>query len=179
MRASTKAAVGAMTFGVLTLSYNLGQQVVVANETFAAPTTEAAPPVTATAEPTASETSSTASEPATPLAPTSQASTAPNPVVSKAPPTSTGNTGNSGNTQDGSIVQSGFGTVQVQVTKSGGKITDVTMLLANATKGRDAVFPYLIQYAINANGSNFANVSGATYTTDAFKQSLDAALAKF
>jgi uncharacterized protein with FMN-binding domain len=53
------------------------------------------------------------------------------------------------------------------------------MLLANATKGRDAVFSYLIQYAIDANGSNFANVSGATYTTDAFKQSLDAALAKF
>ena len=176
MRASTKAAVGAMTFGVLTLSYNLGQQVVVANETFAAPTIDASLPVTASAEPTASETSSTAAEPATPLASTSQSSAAPNPVVSKAPPTSTGNTGN---TQDGSIVQSGFGTVQVQVTKSGGKITDVTMLLANATKGRDAVFPYLIQYAIDANGSNFANVSGATYTTDAFKQSLDAALAKF
>lgn len=179
MRASTKAAVGAMTFGVLTLSYNLGQQVVVANETFATPTSEANAALAPTGAPTTSETSSTASETATAVEPTSQTSAAPNPVVSKAPPTSTGNTGNSGNTQDGSIVQSGFGTVQVQVTKSGGKITEVTMLLANATKGRDAVFPYLIQYAIDANGSNFANVSGATYTTDAFKQSLDAALAKF
>ena len=173
MRASTKAAVGAMTFGVLTLSYNLGQQVVVANETFAAPTTET-PTSTATSEPSAS-TAGVIESPVT-NSETSAPSVAPEVAVTKAPPA---NPGASGNTQDGSIVQSGFGTVQVQVTKSGGKISDVTMLLANATKGRDAVFSYLIQYAIDANGSNFANVSGATYTTDAFKQSLDAALAKF
>jgi uncharacterized protein with FMN-binding domain len=53
------------------------------------------------------------------------------------------------------------------------------MLQANATDGRATAFPYLVQYAIDANGSNFANLSGATYTTEAFKQSLNAALAKF
>jgi uncharacterized protein with FMN-binding domain len=164
-----------MTFGVLTLSYNLGQHVVVANESFSAPTTDTALPTTvATSEPTASN-DAVIDAPVISAAPT-QPSSSPNVAATKAPPT---NAGGSGNTQDGSVVQSGFGTVQVQVTKSGGKISDITMLLANATKGRDAVFSYLIQYAIDANGSNFANVSGATYTTDAFKESLDAALAKF
>jgi uncharacterized protein with FMN-binding domain len=69
--------------------------------------------------------------------------------------------------------------VQVQVTMSNGKITDVTMLQANATHGRAAAFPYLVQYAIQANGSSFSNLSGATYTTNAFKRSLESALAKF
>jgi uncharacterized protein with FMN-binding domain len=52
-------------------------------------------------------------------------------------------------------------------------------LQAVATHGRAGAFPYLVQYAIAANGSNFANLQGATYTTNAFKQSLEAALAKF
>lgn len=183
MRSSTKAAVGAVTFGVLTLSYNLGQQVVVANESFAAPTSQAepsstsiaGPDVSASAAPTTSDQSSIATD-SSPAKPSTTTTSAPVVKETTAP---VQNSGGSANIQDGSIVQSGFGTVQVQVTKSGGKITEITMLLANATKGRAAVFPYLIQYAIDANGSNFANVSGATYTTDAFKQSLDAALAKF
>jgi uncharacterized protein with FMN-binding domain len=53
------------------------------------------------------------------------------------------------------------------------------MLQANATHGRAAAFPYLVQYAIAANGSSFANLSGATYTTNAFKRSLESALARF
>jgi uncharacterized protein with FMN-binding domain len=32
--------------------------------------------------------------------------------------------------------------------------------------------------AIQANGSNFGNLSGATYTTDAYKQAVDSALSK-
>lgn len=178
MRSSTKAAVGAVTFGVLTLSYNLGQQVVVANETFAAPTSQTEPgstPSAAASDPTAAPSSNTADQPSA-AKPVASATTAPVVKETAAPAQ---NSGGSANIQDGSIVQSGFGTVQVQVTKSDGKITAITMLLANATKGRAAVFPYLIQYAIEANSSNFANISGATYTTDAFKQSLDAALAKF
>ena len=82
-------------------------------------------------------------------------------------------------TKNGDSVESGFGTVQVQVTKSNGKITSITMLQANATHGREAAFPYLVQYAIAANGSSFGNLSGATYTTTAFKRSLETALAKF
>jgi uncharacterized protein with FMN-binding domain len=72
-----------------------------------------------------------------------------------------------------------YGTVQVSVTKSGGKITAMAMLQEGATDGRQAAFPYLIELATKANGSSFGNLSGATYTTTAFKQSLESALAKF
>ena len=72
-----------------------------------------------------------------------------------------------------------FGTVQVSVTKSNGKITNVTMVQAGASHGREQAFPVLIQAAVQAQGSNFGNLGGATYTTQAFKQALDSALAKF
>ncbi|MFM6978066.1 MAG: FMN-binding protein [Micrococcales bacterium] len=82
-------------------------------------------------------------------------------------------------TKTGDAVESGFGPVQVKVTKVSGKITEITYLQSVATHGRAAAFPYLVQYAIQANGSGFGNLSGATYTTNAFKQSLESALAKF
>jgi len=78
----------------------------------------------------------------------------------------------------GDTVESGYGPVQVKVTKENGKITAVDLIQSVSTGGRDAAFPILVQAAIDANGSNFGNVSQATYTTNAFKQSLDTALAK-
>lgn len=89
------------------------------------------------------------------------------------------NTGSTAVTKTGNAIPYRFGTVQVQVTKTGGQITDITMLQAGATGGRGAAFSYLVDYAIQAQGSNFGNISGATYTTDAFVQSLDSALAQF
>lgn len=69
--------------------------------------------------------------------------------------------------------------MQVKVTEVNGKITDITLLKAGATGGRSAAFSYLVDYAIQAQGSNFGNLGGATYTTAAFVQSLDSALAQF
>jgi uncharacterized protein with FMN-binding domain len=71
-----------------------------------------------------------------------------------------------------------YGTVQVTVTKANGKITAVDFLQATASAGRDQAFAMLTSAAIKANGSNFGNIGGATYTTDAFKQALDSALTK-
>jgi uncharacterized protein with FMN-binding domain len=51
--------------------------------------------------------------------------------------------------------------------------------VATATHGRQSAFSPLVQAAIAANGTNFGNLSGATYTTDAFKQALESALGKF
>lgn len=65
------------------------------------------------------------------------------------------------------------------MTKSSGKITDITYLQSTATHGREQAFSYLTQYAIQAQGTGFGNLSGATYTTDAFKQALSSALGKF
>lgn len=81
-------------------------------------------------------------------------------------------------TATGDAVESGFGQVQVRVTKENGKITAVDMVQANATAGRESAFSTLVQAAIDSNGSNFGNLSGATYTTNAFKKSLDSAVSK-
>lgn len=71
-----------------------------------------------------------------------------------------------------------YGTVQLKVTETNGKITAVDLLQAGATAGREQAFSYLVKDAISANGTSFANLSGATFTTDAFKQALDSALSK-
>ncbi|MEY4079434.1 MAG: hypothetical protein RIS80_1203, partial [Actinomycetota bacterium] len=87
--------------------------------------------------------------------------------------------GNTDMTVTGDAIQYPYGVIQVEVVRSGGKITDITLLQAGATGGRSAAFSYLIDYAMQAQGSNFGNISGATYTTAAFVQSLDSALAQF
>ena len=179
MRTSTKSAIGAITLGVIGLSYNLGEQAVIVSHSFSAPPLAPSTSPEVSAQPSAS--ASTSPSQGTSTTPTKPSPTAPSPSASSSqtqapvvnPPTATSKT------IAGPVIQSGYGTVQVKVTKVGSKITDITMLQANATDGRASAFPYLVQYAIDANGTNFANLSGATYTTDAFKQSLNAALAKF
>lgn len=82
-------------------------------------------------------------------------------------------------TKTGTSIRYRFGTIQVSVTKTDGQITAVNLLQAGATGGRGQAFDFLVQYTIDAQGSSFGNISGATYTTDAYKQSLNAALSQF
>lgn len=171
MRTTTKTAIGAMTLGVLSLTYNIGEQAPITSHSFSAPTNSSVPTSTSKPSPTAEASTPAANTPAATPNASAPSKVVVTPTAPAVEPAS--------KTVDGAVIQSGYGTVQVQVTKSAGKITDITMLQANATNGRAAAFSYLIQYAIDANSSNFANLSGATYTTEAFKKSLDAALAKF
>ena len=71
-----------------------------------------------------------------------------------------------------------FGTVQLSVTRTAGKIAKIDIGSSTATNGRYQAFPVLVQAAISAQGTNFGNLSGATYTTDAFKQALSSAITK-
>lgn len=71
-----------------------------------------------------------------------------------------------------------FGTIQLKVTESNGNISAVELVQAGATGGREQAFSYLVQDAISANGASFGNLSGATYTTEAFKQALNSAISK-
>jgi uncharacterized protein with FMN-binding domain len=71
-----------------------------------------------------------------------------------------------------------YGSVEIKVTKSNGKISAIDLVQASATAGREQAFSYLVKDAISANGANFGNLSGATYTTDAFKQALSSAMSK-
>lgn len=81
-------------------------------------------------------------------------------------------------TVQGDAVQYRYGTVQVEVVRTSGKISAVNMIQSDATAGREAAYPMLVQAAIDAQGSNFGNISGATFTTDAFKKALDSAISK-
>ena len=85
---------------------------------------------------------------------------------------------NTTKTATGDPIYYQFGTIQVKVKQVNGKLTTITYLQDQASAGRAQAFPYLVQYAIKANGTNFGNLSGATYTTEAFKQALDSATSK-
>lgn len=71
-----------------------------------------------------------------------------------------------------------FGYVELTVTRSGGKLTAIDVGGSTATDGREQAYPYLVDYALKAQGTNFSNLGGATYTTDAFKKALENAISK-
>ena len=81
----------------------------------------------------------------------------------------------------GSSADAYYGYVQVRVTVSGGKLTEVAFL--QYPNDRDTsrminaqAMPYLKQQAIQAQSANVDGVSGATDTSQAFVQSLSSAL---
>lgn len=81
----------------------------------------------------------------------------------------------------GSTVSTRFGEVQVQVTISGGAVTDVTALHLTDHDNRSVQIsnraaPILRDEVLQAQSSSVSLVSGATYTSAAYLQSLQAAL---
>ena len=86
-------------------------------------------------------------------------------------------------TYTGDDVNTRFGSVQVEITVSSGQITDVTALQLTDADGRsrqisNRAAPILQSEVIAAQTSNVNNVSGATYTSDAYLQSLQSAIDK-
>ena len=83
-------------------------------------------------------------------------------------------------TVNGSAVDNGYGMVQVQVKISGRKIVDVTTLSlpqdGHSQRINSFAVPQLRQEALNAQSANIDTVSGATLTSEAYAQSLQAAL---
>ncbi len=79
-------------------------------------------------------------------------------------------------TYQGQAVGYEFGTVQVAVVISGGQIADVQNIIAQATKGRDQAFPMLLTEVLQAQSASISNISGATYTTQAYAQAVQSAL---
>jgi uncharacterized protein with FMN-binding domain len=76
-----------------------------------------------------------------------------------------------------------LGTIQVKVTAAKGKIVSVGMAQMNlhgpqSTQISSGVIPQLEQQVVSANGGPIHGVSGATYTSQAFTRSLQAALMK-
>jgi uncharacterized protein with FMN-binding domain len=74
-----------------------------------------------------------------------------------------------------------YGDVQVQVTVTGGKITQVTALQLPDGDGRSQEIssfagPELAQQALAAQSANIDGVSGATYTSQSYRSSLQSAI---
>ncbi|MFE0795642.1 FMN-binding protein, partial [Streptomyces mutabilis] len=85
-------------------------------------------------------------------------------------------------TLTGSVAQTQYGPVQVRVTVSGGKITGAEAVRAPRGGQSDQVtadaVPKLNRAAVAAGSADIDAVSGATYTSAGYKQSLQSALDK-
>jgi uncharacterized protein with FMN-binding domain len=83
----------------------------------------------------------------------------------------------------GDAADTRYGPVQLQVTFSGKKITNINVLQYPTESFRDQqinsyALPILNQEAMSAQSANIDVVSGATYTSDGYAQSLQSAIDK-
>ena len=139
------------------------------NKTSAAAVTSSASSTatTSSSEPSSSSSSSSSS-------PTSSSSTS-----SSTSSSSSGST--EARTYTGSVAQTRWGPVQVQITVQGDKITKVTVLQQPNGNHKDAeinsyALPILVQGTLTAQSAQIDMVSGATVTSDGYITSLQSAL---
>jgi hypothetical protein len=81
----------------------------------------------------------------------------------------------------GSVADTVYGQVQVQIVIRSGKIVNATIVRQPSATTEDLqigqyAFPRLVAETITAQSARIDAVSGATYTSDGYKQSLQAAL---
>lgn len=137
----------------------------------------------ATATPTTGtpSTAPTTGTPSTGTPSTATPSTAPSSsggaTASSTPSATTGAT----KTYTGSPASTRWGDVQVSITVSAGKITDVAVPVYPSENGRDQeinayALPILRQETLTAQSAAINTVSGATVTSDGYLQSLQSAL---
>ena len=125
-------------------------------------------------------------------APVTVASTAPTATATAtatATPSATGSgSGSSGSsgasgTATGDAVDTQYGAAQVKVTVAGGKITSIEAVQLQGNDPRSVQIsssaePVLQQEALAAQSADIDAVSGATFTSESYKQSLQSALDK-
>nr|WP_300046416.1 FMN-binding protein [uncultured Nocardioides sp.] len=94
---------------------------------------------------------------------------------------SAGQSSTAASTVTGDSVGTPYGPVQVRVAVDGSTITDVTVLQYPDQDGHSVqinqyALPQLINETLDAQGSGISMVSGATYTSQGYLQSLQSAL---
>jgi uncharacterized protein with FMN-binding domain len=124
-----------------------------------------------------------------PLRPSAQPTSAPTPTASGAPPAGSGSPTPS---PSGTLLKNGsftghdfpnfYGDVQVKLVVSGGKITDVVALQYPTDRPQSAYIssvavPLLRTEVLQAQSAQIDVISGATFTSDSYAQSVQAALA--
>ncbi|MGH1550049.1 FMN-binding protein [Leifsonia poae] len=98
-----------------------------------------------------------------------------------ATPSAGGSASTGTKTVTGDAVDTRYGPVQVKVTFSGTTITAVDTVQAPNSNGRDMeindqALPILQQEALSSQSANIDTVSGATYTSEGYIQSLQSAI---
>ncbi|MBT2537789.1 FMN-binding protein [Arthrobacter sp. ISL-69] len=93
----------------------------------------------------------------------------------------TGATANAGGTYAGSVAQTRFGAVQVQITVKAGSITDVEALQLTDDDRKsiqisNRAAPLLRAEVLAAQSADVQTIGGATVTSDAYLNSLQAAI---
>ncbi|HET6707459.1 FMN-binding protein [Amycolatopsis sp.] len=117
---------------------------------------------------------STSAAPTTEPTPPSTSADPPAPSTSDAP--ATRGTANETVTTQGTAESSRYGTVQVQVTFTGARLTAITLLQAPDSGRSLTALPKLQAEAIKAQSADIDTVTGATETSESYKTSLQAAI---
>ncbi|MFF7644612.1 FMN-binding protein [Streptomyces canus] len=106
----------------------------------------------------------------------------PTPSSSSSASSGTGQTATTGTkTVTGDTIQTRWGPVQVRITIKDGKLTEATAVTYPTDNPRDQeinsyALPRLRSEALQAQSADIDTVSGATYTSDGYRQSLQSAL---
>jgi uncharacterized protein with FMN-binding domain len=103
----------------------------------------------------------------------------PGPTTAPPPPPPPPPVGLKNGTFPGTAVSERYGTIKVTIVVSGGRVTDVTATYPTGGETgtiNARAIPKLRQEALTAQSANIATVSGATYTSGAYRTSLQAAL---
>jgi uncharacterized protein with FMN-binding domain len=134
--------------------------------------------------PSAALPGSSTSAPVTGSSSASSAPPDPGATASTAPthsPAPTHSSASTARTIAGQAIQTQYGVVQVQVVVAGTKIQNVSFLQLTADDPRsqsinDQAGPMLLQETLAAQSANINSISGATYTSEGYLQSLQSAL---
>jgi len=84
---------------------------------------------------------------------------------------------------NGAVEQTPYGPLQVRITATGKKITAVDVLQSPNDRQRSVEIsaeatPILAQEVLKSQSANIDTVSGATYTSDGYRQSVQSAIDK-
>ena len=127
--------------------------------------------------------STNAAAPATTAPAAGNGQPSPSTAGPKSAPSTPSNSNTGTKTVTGDTADTRYGPVQLQVTFSGKKITNINVLQYPTESFRDQqinsyALPLLNQEAISAQSANIDVISGATYTSDGYAQSLQSAIDK-
>ena len=164
MRNSTKLLASIVAASALAISLRLGElsaleNIVASPNPTTTPPTPAPKPTAPTVAPTKPGTTAT---PTPTPAPTTPTPTPARPI-----------------TKTSEQIAYKYGVVQISITKTDGSITAVSLVKGDTSNGRAAAYDILSNATIQVQGTNYGNVSGATFTTDAYKLAVENALGKF